>query len=429
MQTTDFGRFEQSFVFHMIRDFFLLLIVVTSIEMGVRYAVVIYEFEHHDRQMVDLAATRLAADVKSIMLNSGGPVAARTVYPILKRNFEDLGLSISIIPSAVTVSSMQDRFGMEPRGIPPQWPQGQHNESKVILTAEQFCLNCHAHAKIGEVLGEVTVRGYLSTRLSAWWAELRLTSIIWAVNIITHTIVLLLLLRIRMEPLLSLRATVARLAKGVINLSHRSKLNSHDEFGELANDLNQFLDRITQVVEDLDRILNRVVTVGHRLSQVSTQMDAQFAKIHGAVQATLNDAFVGSEGADTGLRDELLGISAVLDGLIGETGISAPDKNRLHALVDRLQALLPVAERLASGSPKNVGLLGTLSREVHGYGHFFGEMALLEQKMQAVAESGQELLSRLTQDGTNGADDASAVGRRDEFDAEGTKEPGQTSKP
>ena len=231
MQDPDFGRFEQSFVFHMIRDFFVLLIVVTAAEMGIRYSVVIYEFEHHDRLTVDHAAKQIAADVKSIMLNSGGPIAARTVYPILKRNFDDLGLSIAVVPSAVTVTSMQARFNMDAHGIAPQWPQGRHNESKVVLTAEQFCLNCHAHAKIGDVLGEITVRGYLSSRLSAWWAELRLTSMIWALNIITHTIVLLLLLRIRMEPLLSLRATVARLAKGVINLSHRAKLNSHDEFG------------------------------------------------------------------------------------------------------------------------------------------------------------------------------------------------------
>lgn len=58
--------------------------------MGIRYSTVIYEFEHHDRQMVDLAAKQITADVKSIMLNSGGPIAARTVHPILKQNFDDL---------------------------------------------------------------------------------------------------------------------------------------------------------------------------------------------------------------------------------------------------------------------------------------------------------------------------------------------------
>lgn len=399
MQTAGFGRFEQSFVFHMIRDFFLLLIVVTAIELGIRYGVVVYEFEQHDRQLVDLAAKQLASDVRSIMLNSGGPVAARTVYPIIQRNFEDLGLSVSIVPSAVTISSMQARFGIDSHGIPQQWPSGRHNESRVALTAEQFCLNCHVHAKIGDALGEVTVRKYLSTRLSAWWAELRLTSMIWAINIITHTIVLLLLLKIRMEPLLSLRATVSRLAKGVINLSHRARINSHDEFGELAHDLNHFLDRITQIVEDLDRILTRVVTVGHRLSQVSTQMDQHFMKIHDGVQTALNDAFAGAENAEAAFRDEVGRIGAALGTLVRDTGVSDADKNRLQELADRLQALPGQAERVASGSPRTAGLLGALSKDVHGYEHFFGEMELLEQRMQAVAESGHELLARLTHAG------------------------------
>ena len=38
------GRFEQSFVFHMIRDFFLLLLAVAAVEMAIRYAVLLYEF-------------------------------------------------------------------------------------------------------------------------------------------------------------------------------------------------------------------------------------------------------------------------------------------------------------------------------------------------------------------------------------------------
>ena len=38
------GRFEQSFMFHMIRDFFLLLLLVAAVEMGIRYALLRYDF-------------------------------------------------------------------------------------------------------------------------------------------------------------------------------------------------------------------------------------------------------------------------------------------------------------------------------------------------------------------------------------------------
>lgn len=36
--TSGTGRFEQSFMFHMIRDFFLLLLLVAGVELAIRYA-------------------------------------------------------------------------------------------------------------------------------------------------------------------------------------------------------------------------------------------------------------------------------------------------------------------------------------------------------------------------------------------------------
>ena len=64
--------FEQSFMFHMIRDFFLLLVLVATVEMGIRYALVRYDYASKEQARIDQAAQKLANDVKSIMLNSGG---------------------------------------------------------------------------------------------------------------------------------------------------------------------------------------------------------------------------------------------------------------------------------------------------------------------------------------------------------------------
>ena len=103
------GRFEQSFMFHVIRDFFLLLLLlVAAVEMSIRYAALRYDFSRQEPTRVDRAAQQLANDIKSIMLNSGGPLAAQTVYPILNRNYDDLGLSIAVVPSEVTVESMKE---------------------------------------------------------------------------------------------------------------------------------------------------------------------------------------------------------------------------------------------------------------------------------------------------------------------------------
>ena len=47
-----------------------------------------------------------------------------------------------------------------------------------------------------------------------------------------------------------------------MDISPRTKTNSEDEFGDLATDLNHFLDRIALVVKDLDVILSEVLVVG-----------------------------------------------------------------------------------------------------------------------------------------------------------------------
>ena len=250
------SAFEQSFIFHMIKDFFLLLLLVATAEMGIRYAVVRYDYASKEQARIDQAANELANDVKSIMLNSGGPLAAQTVYPILNRNFKDLGLAIAVIPSAVTVESMKLSFNIIANGLQPVWKTGPHLESVVNITAEQFCLNCHVKAKVGDVLGIVKVGSYLERKETAWWSEVKLTAGSLSLKILVHTILLFFLLKIRMAPLLSLRSTVSRLARGLMDLSPRAKVTGEDEFGELAQDLNYFLDRINLVVTDLDQILN-----------------------------------------------------------------------------------------------------------------------------------------------------------------------------
>ena len=265
--------FEQSFMFHMIRDFFLLLVLVATVEMSIRYAAVRLEFANKEQTRVDQAAQQLANDVKSIMLNSGGPLAAQTVYPILNRNYDDLGLSIAVIPSAVTVESMKESFKLDVKGLQPTWKVGQHLESAVNLTAEQFCLNCHVKAKVGDVLGTVKVGSYLDRKEAAWWTEVKLTAGALSLKILVHTVLLFFLLKVRMAPLLSLRSTVSRLARGLMDLSPRAKVNGADEFGELAQDLNHFLDRINVVVTDLDHILNKVVDASGRLSSLNRNLE------------------------------------------------------------------------------------------------------------------------------------------------------------
>lgn len=388
------GRFEQSFVFHMIRDFFLLLLAVAAVEMGIRYVALLYDFRQQEAVRVNRAAEQLANDVKSIMLNSGGPLAAQTVYPILNRNYDDLGLTIAVEPSAVTVESMKASRNMDPQGLKAAWPEGAHQQAAVALKAEQFCLGCHVKAQVGDVLGTVTVRSYLARKESVWWQEVRLTAGALSLKILAHTIVLLLLLKVRMAPMLALRATVAGLAKGVMDLSPRARVNTEDEFGELAQDLNHFLDRITLVVHDLDKILSEVVSVGARLGTLNRQLEGQLDGLRdGSVRSMADGAQRGLAARLTAARE-----AGRFDAWLAQLDDTVTDpalRDRLHAPIVRLQQRFEEVTRALEQAVPPVLVAQAQAAEYQAFAQSLREMALLEATMQSVAESGQRVLQRL----------------------------------
>ena len=405
------GRFEQSFMFHMIRDFFLLLLLVAGIEFAIRYALLRYDFNNAETARVDRAAQQLANDVRAIMLNSGGPLAAQTVYPILNRNYDDLGLSIAVAPSAITVESMKQTFNMDVKGLQSQWPVGDHQQASVSLNAEQFCLNCHVKAKVGDVLGTVSVRSYLQRKETLWWQEVKLTAGAFSLKILAHTILLFLLLKVRMEPLLALRSTVSGLAKGVMDLSPRAAVNTTDEFGELAGDLNHFLDRIGVVVRDLDTILNEVVSVGKRLGTLNRDLEQKVDNMRDASNRLLSDGaqrsmdtqlIAAREGGAFEAMDQTL--VQTLDALAQSgqptTDVQAALREQIARLRQNFQAVSGALQQVAPP----VRVAQAQSAEYQAFAQSLREMAMLEATMQTVAESGQRVLKRLSRSAGRGSD-------------------------
>jgi HAMP domain-containing protein len=344
------GRFDQSFVIRTIRDFLIALVLVIGLELAGRLGLAWYQYEGEDAEATALAAERLASDVRGIMLNRGGPVAARTIYPILERDYEALGFEVAIVPSEVTIESIKLTHGFEPRGIKPQWREGVHHEAVVALTADEFCTSCHSLAKPGDELGHVVVRNYRDSRLAEWWAEARLTAVVGMGNALIHTMVLFLLLRLRMEPLIYLRSTLAQLARGRLDLSPRAKIRSDDEFGGLACDLNEFMDRLEHLLEDLHGVLRQVGAVNTRLAQVSDGARTQAKQIQEVAQSALAEVFRIRE--------------------------------------------LPQAERGAALERLGTKLVD-MSRVIQEDGYYLSEIRVLEERMRAVAEGGRSLLERI----------------------------------
>ena len=86
------GRFDKSFLVHMIKDFFLVLLAVTMLEFTFKAVGVFYDYSMNGASQAQVVADDLAENVRSIMRNEGGPVAARTMYPILQKNWDRTGL-------------------------------------------------------------------------------------------------------------------------------------------------------------------------------------------------------------------------------------------------------------------------------------------------------------------------------------------------
>lgn len=403
MTTLNFGRFEQSFSFHLIRDFSLLLLLVATVELGIRYASMAYEFRNSEQVRIDRSAQQLADDIRSIMLNSGGPTAARTVYPILDRNYRELGLEIAVVPASVTDESIKQQFSFTPLGLPANWKAGEHIQASKILSAEQLCLGCHVKAKVGDTLGTVFVRSYLEPKQEAWLGQVMGMASAMSIKIIIHTIMLFLLLRIRMEPMLSLRSTTAALAKGVMDLSPRARVNSSDEFGELAADLNHFLDRVNLVVHDLNNILGTVVSVSERLSVLNRLLEQQLDSIRESALQT------GQEWAEGRLQSQTVAakesgvfkiLMHTLDELIATKFDGTAEALQLRSKISMLQASFESVAEIVTRIPVSKSGSRNIDDQYLTLSQSLREMALLEGTMQKVAESGKELVQRL-QDKSN----------------------------
>jgi methyl-accepting chemotaxis protein len=218
---------------------------------------------------------------------------------------------------------------------------------------------------------------------------------------------LFLLLKVRMEPLLALRTTVSRLAKGVMDLSPRAGVKTDDEFGELALDLNHFLDRIGVVVVDLDKILSEVVSVGGRLGTLNRQLEKQLDGMRDSALRTLGD------GAQRGLETQLVAaresgafdvLAETLDTLAASGQVPAPTAVPLRDQVTRLRdSFSRVTQALQQASPP-ILVAQAQSAEYQAFALSLREMAVLEATMQTVAESGQRLLQRISK-GKNGSVD------------------------
>ena len=373
-----------------------MLLAVTALEFSLKAGLVYYNYHFDGANEAKAVSEDLADNVISIMRNEGGPVAARTLYPILDENWTALGYTIAIEPAPVTVASIEASFGYSPQGIPrDDWPDGNYKEHTTeIVAEEQFCIGCHSQAKLGEVLGTVMVRNYLSNDFALWIKDVRLTASLAAGKIILHSLLLFLILRARMEPLLELRSVVSNLARAYGRLDHRAQINTSDEFGVLARDLNLFLDRITNIVSELDGVLKKVVVANDDIIAVQGNLRATVDNVVSGIRQLERNAMLAAK-QEPRLSNEwfdaISGSIASLEASLAnvEGASSASD------LVDTLREVVSNAEAQTKSSEVIFTKLADLGDQSETLKDSTLEMIRLEERLKSIIESSSTLVQRL----------------------------------
>jgi len=395
------GRFDKSFLIHMIKDFFLVLVLVSIIEFALKAGKVYWDYQVNGENQALEVAEELSENIVSIMTNSGGPVAARTIYPILEKAWTDLGYEIAIVPSLLTVESIEKTFQFAPEGIPIDgMADEEHKTATVEIAAREVCTSCHVGAAAGDILGQVTVRNYLGRDFAMWWEDVKLTLGLAVGKIVLHSILLFLILRARMEPLLRLRSVVSTLSKAYTDLNQRAEVRTADEFGVLARDLNVFLDRINRLIEELDTVLRKVVNVNDDIIQI--QMDLR-SRIDSVVQntRTIERNAMLSAKQEPKLSDawfDAVKRSVVeLDAELARARV-APGA---EPLLENLRSVVANAEVQIRNSEQVYLSLADLGDEADALRRPMAEMTRLEERMQAIIETGSKLVRRLRPSGSD----------------------------
>ena len=390
------GRFDKSFLILMIQDFFLVLLLVTILEFALKAGKVYWDYESNGVAQAEEVAQELADNVISIMKNSGGPVAASALYPILDQNWRELGYEIAIEPSPITSTAIEQNFGYSPVGIPiAVMADGTHKAAAVNVEAEAMCTSCHSNAEPGDVLGTITVRNYLGRDFELWFEDVKLTLGLAVGKIIMHSVLLFLILRSRMEPLLRLRSVVSSLSKAYTDLGQRAEVRTSDEFGVLARDLNVFLDRIGRLVEELSQVLNRVVDVNDDILQVQGDLRAQVDGVVSRSRSLERDAMFRAKREprlSNAWFDSVKHSIASLD----ETLLGVNASPEASQLLEDLRAVVANAEDQISNSEHLYLSLGKLGDEAEMLKGPLAEMTRLEERMVGIIETGTGLVSRLS---------------------------------
>jgi methyl-accepting chemotaxis protein len=127
------------------------------------------------------------------------------------------------------------------------------------LIAQKVCLACHVNAKNGDVLGVMSLK-YSFKDLDNQISSISLEFIIiFFISLIIATVILLLSMKkVVGSPINELLAKISDLAQGEANLKAKVKVGSNDELGEIAHNVNLFIEKIHNTITSAQNVAQNV---------------------------------------------------------------------------------------------------------------------------------------------------------------------------
>ena len=141
------------------------------------------------------------------------------------------------------------------------------------MIAKNECLKCHVNSTLNETLGvmELTYSfDEIDKQISGQSLKFLLTFILFLV--VTTGIILFIMKIFVGRPMLELKAKTEVLAKGEADLTTSIGIHSHDEFKDIADNINAFIKKIHATVKESTTVSRSVDDISHHLYKASADI-------------------------------------------------------------------------------------------------------------------------------------------------------------
>lgn len=145
--------------------------------------------------------------------------------------------------------------------------------------------------------------------------------------------------------------------------------------------------------------MTKVGAVNHRLSQTHGQMDERVQRLDAGMTKLIRGAFEDQD-RDPFLSEQWFqSIEMILSALeltFRDRGINPELEAKTQRVWEQFRDSARHVQDVQRRHDRMSSSLVDLSRDLQEFSHFMGEMAVLEEKMQGIAEMGQTLVQRLS---------------------------------